>query len=42
MAIRLTFYGRVGKIGGNKILFEADDTRIFLDFGTSTGRIGAR
>lgn len=31
----LTFYGGVGEIGGNKILVEADDTRIFLDFGMS-------
>ncbi|BAZ96844.1 MBL fold metallo-hydrolase [Dehalococcoides mccartyi] len=35
MAINLTFYGGVGEIGGNKILLEADGTRIFLDFGTS-------
>lgn len=31
----LTFYGGVNEIGGNKILFEADGTRIFLDFGMS-------
>jgi ribonuclease J len=31
----LTFYGGVGEIGGNKILVEADDTRILLDFGMS-------
>lgn len=31
----LTFYGGVGEIGGNKILVEADGTRIFLDFGMS-------
>lgn len=35
MTSNLTFYGGVGEIGGNKILLEADDTRIFLDFGTS-------
>jgi len=31
----LTFYGGVNEIGGNKILLEADGTRIFLDFGMS-------
>lgn len=31
----LTFYGGVGEIGGNKILLEDRDTRIFLDFGQS-------
>ena len=38
MTINLTFYGGVGEIGGNKILLDADDTRIFLDFGTSFSR----
>jgi len=38
MPINMTFYGGVGEIGGNKILLEADDTRIFLDFGTSFSR----
>ncbi len=38
MTISLTFYGGVGEIGGNKILLEADDTRLFLDFGTSFSR----
>lgn len=32
---KLTFYGGVNEIGGNKILFEDSDTRIFLDFGMS-------
>ncbi len=32
---RLTFYGGVLQIGGNKILLEDGDTRLFLDFGTS-------
>lgn len=32
---RLTFYGGVGEIGGNKILLQDRDTRIFLDFGMS-------
>ena len=31
----LTFYGGVHEIGGNKILFEADGTKLFLDFGMS-------
>jgi hypothetical protein len=31
----LIFYGGVGEIGGNKILLEDQDTRIFLDFGQS-------
>jgi ribonuclease J len=31
----LTFYGGVNEIGGNKILVEDKDTRIFLDFGQS-------
>ena len=29
----LTFYGGINQIGGNKILLEDDDTKIFLDFG---------
>src|SRR5665811_72097 len=31
----LTFYGGVNEIGGNKILLEDWDTRLFLDFGMS-------
>ena len=38
MAVILTFYGGVSEIGGNKILLEVDNTRIFLDFGTSFSR----
>jgi mRNA degradation ribonuclease J1/J2 len=34
----LTFYGGVKEIGGNKILLEDKDTRIFLDFGKSFSR----
>jgi ribonuclease J len=34
----LTFYGGVKEIGGNKILLEEEDTRIFLDFGMSFKR----
>jgi ribonuclease J len=36
----LTFYGGINEIGGNKILLEDGDTRIFLDFGKSFGREG--
>ncbi len=36
--VSLTFYGGVNEIGGNKILLEDGDTRIFLDFGKSFGR----
>ena len=32
---KLTFYGGVGEIGGNKILVEDKSTKIFLDFGQS-------
>jgi ribonuclease J len=32
---KLTFYGGVNEIGGNKILLEDKGTRIFLDFGMS-------
>src|SRR5271157_708828 len=34
---KLTFYGGVNEIGGNKILLEDKKTRIFLDFGMSFG-----
>jgi ribonuclease J len=33
--ISFTFYGGVNEIGGNKILVEDQDTRLFLDFGMS-------
>lgn len=36
--VSLTFYGGVNEIGGNKILLEDKDTRVFLDFGKSFGR----
>jgi len=35
--VKLTFYGGVNEIGGNKILLEDNGTRIFLDFGMSFG-----
>jgi ribonuclease J len=34
----LTFYGGVNEIGGNKILLQDKDTKVFLDFGKSFGR----
>jgi len=34
----LTFYGGVNEVGGNKILLEDKDTRIFIDFGRSFGQ----
>ncbi len=34
-ATTLTFYGGVDEIGGNKILLQDRDTRVFLDFGMS-------
>ena len=36
--VNLTFYGGVKEIGGNKILLEDHDTKIFLDFGMSFKR----
>jgi ribonuclease J len=35
--VRITAYGGVNEIGGNKILLEDRDTRIFLDFGEPFG-----
>jgi ribonuclease J len=37
---KLTFYGGVNEIGGNKILLEDNGTKIFLDFGMGFGRRG--
>jgi len=34
----LTFHGGVNEIGGNKILLEDKDTKVFLDFGKSFSR----
>src|SRR3990172_10608371 len=34
-ATSLTFYGGVDEIGGNKILLQDGDTRVFFDFGMS-------
>ncbi|MFA5870235.1 MAG: MBL fold metallo-hydrolase, partial [Candidatus Bathyarchaeia archaeon] len=33
--VSLRFFGGVGEIGGNKILLEDGDTRVWLDFGRS-------
>lgn len=33
--VSIIFYGGVGEIGGNKILIDDNDTRIWLDFGRS-------
>ncbi len=41
MTVTLTLYGGVGEIGGNKILLENGDRRIFLDFGRPFGRHSA-
>ncbi|MFH1486337.1 MAG: MBL fold metallo-hydrolase RNA specificity domain-containing protein [Chloroflexota bacterium] len=38
--LSLTFYGGVRQIGGNKILLEDADTRLFLDFGLPYGDRG--
>ncbi len=38
--MRLSFHGGVQEIGGNKILLEDDDTRVFLDFGMSYSKYG--
>ncbi len=35
---RLTFYGGIGEIGGNKFLLEDSGSRVFLDFGKNFGR----
>lgn len=36
--IALTCYGGVGEIGGNKLLLEDGESRLFFDFGTSYGQ----
>lgn len=38
--VSLTFHGGVKEIGGNKILLEDGDTKVFLDFGMSFGKRG--
>jgi len=41
MSVKITAYGGVGEIGGNKILLENKEQRIFFDFGKPFGRYGA-
>ncbi len=36
----VTLHGAVGEIGGNKILIEDGDTKLFFDFGLSFGKYG--
>jgi ribonuclease J len=36
---KISFYGGVGEIGGNKFLIEDKGTRIFLDFGMQMGKV---
>ncbi|MDH7486337.1 MAG: exonuclease [Anaerolineae bacterium] len=38
MSVTITCYGGVNEIGGNKILLEDGDCRLFLDFGIAFGR----
>ena len=38
--VKLTFYGGVEEIGGNKILLDDSGTKIFLDFGLGFKRKG--
>jgi ribonuclease J len=33
--VSITFYGGIGEVGGNKILVEDEDARLWLDFGRS-------
>jgi len=35
---KISFYGGVHEIGGNKFLVEDKDTKIFLDFGMQMGK----
>ena len=38
MGCKITFYGGVNEVGGNKILLDDGGTRIFLDFGKGFSR----
>jgi hypothetical protein len=40
MTAKLTFYGGVNEIGGNKILLQTDDGSVLLDFGRRMGEYG--
>ena len=35
MSLSLTFYGGANEIGGNKILLEEKDAKVYFDFGES-------
>jgi len=37
----ITLHGAAGEIGGNKILLEDKETKVFLDFGMSFGKLGS-
>lgn len=39
MSSKITFYGGVHEIGGNKFLIEDKGTKIFLDFGMQMGKV---
>lgn len=38
--MKISFYGGVNEIGGNKVLLEDEDTKVFLDFGMSFSQSG--
>ena len=40
MTAKLTFYGGVDEIGGNKILLQTDDGSVLLDFGRRMDEYG--
>ena len=40
MTAKLTFYGGVSEIGGNKILLQTDDGSVLLDFGRRMSEYG--
>ena len=40
MTAKLTFYGGVDEIGGNKILLQTEDGSVLLDFGRRMGEYG--
>ncbi len=40
MTAKLTFYGGVNEIGGNKILLQTEDGSVLLDFGRRMGEYG--
>jgi mRNA degradation ribonuclease J1/J2 len=38
---KITFYGGIHEIGGNKFLVEDKGTRLFLDFGMQMGKVNS-